>query len=366
MKNRTTERRLGWKEFLLSLFMIVVVWATRDLLGIGSRPTGTPESDPAGVVRVLFTNPRAQGTSTNTGGLDEDLAALIDGSQRSIDVAVFDFELANVADALVRAEQRGVQVRLVTDSDYEEELGPETLRAAGVPVVTDDRDAFMHNKFVVVDGNQVWTGSWNLTEAGTYRHNNNVLVIQSTKMAENFTAEFEEMFEDGTFGPTSSDKVPYPYLDLNGIQVETIFESEGNARERIIDLIEDADNSILFMSFVLTDNDIAKTIIARHRAGVPVAGVIESRNTGDMGSDFEALRQAGVDVLADGNPYLLHHKVIILDGSIVIAGSYNFSASAADNNDENVLILHSPEVAVRYVEEFNSVYDTAKAAAASN
>jgi len=366
MNNRTNKRRLGWKEFLLSLFMIVVVWATRDLLGIGIRPAGSPESDPAGVVRVLFTNPRAQGPGTNTGGLDEELAALIDASQKSVDVAAFNFELSNVADALVRAEQRGVQVRLVTDSDYEEELGPETLRAAGVPVVTDDRDAFMHNKFVVIDGYQVWTGSWNLTENGAYRHNNNVVVIQSTKMAKNFTAEFEEMFEDKAFGPTSPDSLPYPYLDLNGIQIETIFESEGNARERIIDLIEDADNSVLFMSFVLTDNDIAKAIVARHRAGVHVAGVIESRNAGDTGSDFEALRQAGVDVLADGNPYLLHHKIIILDGSIVIAGSYNFSASAADNNDENVLILHSPEVAVRYVEEFNGVYSIAEAVAAGN
>jgi len=366
MNSRTSERRLGWREFLLSLFIIVVVWAAGNLLGIGSRPTGTPESDPTGVVRVLFTDPRAQGSSTNTGGLDEELAVLIDESQKSVDVAVFDFELANVADALVRAEQRGVQVRLVTDSDYEEELGPATLRAAGVPVVTDDRDAFMHNKFVVIDGYQVWTGSWNLTENGTYRHNNNVVIIQSTKMAENFTAEFEEMFEDGAFGPTSPDSVPYPYLDLNGIQIETIFESEGNARERIIDLIEDANNSILFMSFVLTDNDIAKAVFAQHRAGVRVAGIIESRNTGDTGSAFEALQEAGVDVLADGNPYLLHHKVIILDESIVISGSYNFSASAADNNDENMLIIHSAEVAVRYVAEFNSVYSAVEEAAAGN
>ncbi|MCJ7550215.1 MAG: phospholipase D-like domain-containing protein, partial [Anaerolineae bacterium] len=335
-------------------------------LGIGSRLTGTPESDPAGVVRVLFTNPSTHSTGTNTGGLDVELVALIDESRKSVDVASFGFDLANVADALVRAEQRGVRVRLVTDSDYAEELGPATLRAAGVPVVPDDRDAFMHNKFVVIDGDEIWTGSWNLTEDGTYRHNNNVVVIQSTKMAENFTAEFEEMFEDGAFGATSPDSVPYPYLDLNGIQIETIFESEGNARERIIDLIEDADNSVLFMSFVLTDNDISKAFVVQHRAGVRVAGVVESRNTEDEGSDFEALRQAGVDVLADGNPYLLHHKVIILDGSIVITGSYNFSASAADNNDENVLIIRSPEVAVRYVEEFNSVYGAADEEAAGN
>jgi phosphatidylserine/phosphatidylglycerophosphate/cardiolipin synthase-like enzyme len=58
----------------------------------------------------------------------------------------------------------------------------------------------------------------------------------------------------------------------------------------------------------------------------------------------------------------MHHKVIILDGSIVITGSYNFSASAAEKNDENVLIIHSPEIAATYLEEFERVVQQAEEA----
>ncbi|MBN1248044.1 MAG: phospholipase [Anaerolineae bacterium] len=360
MTKQSRERRLGFKEFLLSLFLIVIVWAAGDLVGIGKRAEPTLEPDPGGVIEVFFTAPSGA-SGAGKGGLDERLVALIDGAARSVDVAAFDFELSDVADALVRASARDVRVRLVTDSDYAGEAGPVTLQAAGIPVVTDDRDPFMHNKFVIVDGYQVWTGSWNLTENGTNLHDNNVVFVQSTKLAANYAAEFEEMFADRAFGPTSPDNTPYPQLDLNGTRVETIFEAEGDAEKRIVDLIREAERSIHFMAFVMTDDDIARVLIAQHRAGLAVSGVMESRNTADLGSDFPALRQAGVDVLEDGNPYLLHHKTLIVDEAIVVTGSYNFSASAADNNDENVLIIHSPEIARAYMDEFARVYAVAAA-----
>jgi phosphatidylserine/phosphatidylglycerophosphate/cardiolipin synthase-like enzyme len=72
--------------------------------------------------------------------------------------------------------------------------------------------------------------------------------------------------------------------------------------------------------------------------------------------------RAGVDLLEDGNPYILHHKVIILDDEIVITGSYNFSASAAEKNDENVLIIHSPEIAATYLDEYERVVQQAEEA----
>ncbi|MCL6441703.1 MAG: FAM83 family protein, partial [Thermoleophilum sp.] len=68
-----------------------------------------------------------------------------------------------------------------------------------------------------------------------------------------------------------------------------------------------------------------------------------------------------VDVLQDGNRYLMHHKVIIIDERTVVFGSYNFSASAQENN-ENCLIVDSPELARQFVAEFNRVYDKAAAA----
>jgi phosphatidylserine/phosphatidylglycerophosphate/cardiolipin synthase-like enzyme len=71
------------------------------------------------------------------------------------------------------------------------------------------------------------------------------------------------------------------------------------------------------------------------------------------------LREAGLDVRLDGNEGNLHHKVILLDGETVITGSYNFSRSAEVRNDENVLILHSVEVARAFRAEFDRVMDLA-------
>lgn len=349
-------RRPGFKEFLLSLFLIIIVWVTGDLLGIGQRPDPIAEPDPGGSIEVLFTSP----TDPAAARLDTRLVTLIDGAQQRVDVAAFYFSLEPIAQALVRAHERGVRVRLVTDSDYAEELGPVTLQGAGIPVVTDERTAYMHNKFVIIDGYRVWTGSWNLTEAGATRYDNNVVLIHSTKLATNYTVEFEEMFVDGAFGPTSPHNTPYPVLDLDGVRVETIFESEGDAAARIVDLIRNTTESVHFMAFVLTDDAITRALIAQHRAGLEVAGVVEARHSGSLGASYPALRQAGVDVREDGNPYLMHHKVILLDRAIVVTGSYNFSANAANNNDENVLILHDPEIAGAYMDEFARVYALAE------
>lgn len=354
------KRPFGWKELLISLFVIIAAWAGIDLLAGSSKPVEV--SDKANL-QVSFTTPRYPDRPTDRkGGIDERLAAAIDSAQTSVDVAAFEFNLVSVTDALIRAHQRGVRVRLVTDSDYTDALGPTRLLQAQAPVVFDSAQPFMHNKFVVIDGKQVWTGSWNLTTNGTYRNNNNIVVADSKLLAENYTAEFEEMFVQRKFGAASPDKTPYPQIEIAGVPVENIFEAEGDARTRIIQLIKGAKSSLEVMAFVFTDDDIASAIIARHRAGIPVRMVIETRNLDAAGSDVAAFQQAGIDILPDGSPYQMHHKVIIIDQVVVITGSYNFSRNASDYNDENVLILHDTGIAGQYREEFERVYEQAKAA----
>lgn len=54
--------------------------------------------------------------------------------------------------------------------------------------------------------------------------------------------------------------------------------------------------------------------------------VIEEENAYSKGSEYRRLLDAGVDVRADGNPSLMHHKVMIIDGEVVVTGSYNWRA----------------------------------------
>jgi phosphatidylserine/phosphatidylglycerophosphate/cardiolipin synthase-like enzyme len=67
-----------------------------------------------------------------------------------------------------------------------------------------------------------------------------------------------------------------------------------------------------------------------------------------------------VPVLVDGNKYTMHHKVIIIDESIVITGSYNFTKAADVENDDNVIIIHSPSLAQLYLQEFDRVNSIAQ------
>jgi phosphatidylserine/phosphatidylglycerophosphate/cardiolipin synthase-like enzyme len=68
----------------------------------------------------------------------------------------------------------------------------------------------------------------------------------------------------------------------------------------------------------------------------------------------------------DGNPDILHHKVFIFDEQIVVMGSFNFSASARDNNTENLLIIHNPAIAAAYTTEWQARFNEGRAPSASD
>jgi phosphatidylserine/phosphatidylglycerophosphate/cardiolipin synthase-like enzyme len=72
------------------------------------------------------------------------------------------------------------------------------------------------------------------------------------------------------------------------------------------------------------------------------------------------MQAQGLDVWQDGNPYTLHHKVFIIDDSVVVLGSFNFSDNADEANDENMLVIHSPEIAAEFGQEFARVYAQAQ------
>ena len=118
-----------------------------------------------------------------------------------------------------------------------------------------------------------------------------------------------------------------------------------------------ASQSFLDVQSELTDTEdkISDAMIGKLKAGLLVRGVFESQNAGGSGADFGRLKAGGVDVLEDGNCYILHHKVIVIDERTVITGSYNFTSSAEKDNDENLVIVDDPNLARAYLDEFGDV-----------
>jgi phosphatidylserine/phosphatidylglycerophosphate/cardiolipin synthase-like enzyme len=304
--------------------------------------------------QVYFTEPSQETKDLETGGIEMHLIDLINGAQSSIDFAVFEFNLQDVADALVAAHQRGVTVRMVYDNEHTVEDGDpqvQQLLDAGVSGTPDDRSAFMHNKFFVIDKSIVWTGSWNVSKNDTFRNNNNALVLRSSKLAENYTTEFENMF-GGTFGPKKPNNTPNPILEVDGIRIENYFSPEGPTMVNLVKTTATAQKSIHFMAFSFTDYDLAKAMIDRAAAGVEVAGIFEQRGSDTESAECNTLLDAGIDTRIDGNPYTFHHKVVIVDSAIVAMGSFNFSTNATESNDENLLIIYDPKLAALYEAEF--------------
>jgi phosphatidylserine/phosphatidylglycerophosphate/cardiolipin synthase-like enzyme len=310
---------------------------------------------------VYFADPTSPNAHTYRGGMDEDLAAAIDQARVSVDVAVYDFNLWSLRDALIAAQRRGVQVRMVTESDNMDEPEIQELKDAGIEVLGDRREGLMHDKFAVIDRQEVWTGSTNFTVGSVYQNDNNLIRIRSSRLADDYTTEFEEMFVDDQFGPGSPANTPYPKLTVDGTSLEVYFSPDDGALTHLVGLVDNARESVYFLAYSFTSNELAQAMIARAKDGVSVAGVFEeSQYRSNTGTEYDNLRTVGLDVRLDGNPHDMHHKVIIIDEQIVITGSYNFSASAEERNDENVLIIFNPQIAAQYLQEFKRVYNLAQ------
>jgi phosphatidylserine/phosphatidylglycerophosphate/cardiolipin synthase-like enzyme len=310
---------------------------------------------------VYFTDPFNPDADRQEGGPDVPLVQAIDKAQVSVDVAAYSISLRSVRDALLRAQKRGVQVRMVMESTNMRSAVPQALLDAGMPIIGDNRPGLMHDKFMVIDRSEVWAGSMNFTTSGTYEDNNNLIHIISSKVADDYTVEFEEMFEHNFFGADVVAKTPNPHLIIDGISMEVYFSPDDKVAQRIVELLRGAQQSITFMAYSFTAGDFGKIISQKAKQGLKINGVMEEEQVkSNKGTQFTYFEQAGLPVYKDGNPGQMHHKVFIIDEQIVIAGSYNFSFSAETQNDENVMIFFDRQIAAEYLSEFARVESQAQ------
>lgn len=310
---------------------------------------------------LYFTDPTNPLTAEEMGGPDEPLVAAIDAARLEVDVAAYSLNLNSIRLALIRAYKRGVQVRMVMESDNMDRPEPQDLKDAGIPILGDRREGLMHNKFIVIDRSEVWTGSMNYTETGTYADNNNLMRIRSPEVAQDYKTEFDEMFKDDRFGPDLGSSTPNPRVLIDGIPLDIYFSPDDHVEAGLLDILDNAQSSIYFLAFSFTSDPLGEAIRRQAANGLEVKGVMETDQVkSNAGSEYDVFRSAGLDVRLDGNPGQMHHKVMIIDKQIVVTGSYNFSFSAETKNDENLIVIYDPEIAGQFVQEFQRIYAMAK------
>lgn len=134
------------------------------------------------------------------GGCAAAIAKEIDAAKTSIDLAAYEFTSAQLTQKILEARARGVAIRVILDRVQEVEPCPEPkrVRAAGLPMKTDKTEKLFHNKYLVIDGTTVITGSYNWSENAEQNNAENVVIIHDIPSANAFTADFNKHWEHST------------------------------------------------------------------------------------------------------------------------------------------------------------------------
>jgi phosphatidylserine/phosphatidylglycerophosphate/cardiolipin synthase-like enzyme len=325
-------------------------------------------------------------------------AAFLAEAERSLDLALYDVRLPGdpgdvVANALRDAAARGVAVRIAYNADHDERVfppppqtEPELIEALpfptrGIPGIPD----LMHHKYVVRDGDSVWTGSANWTTDSWTLQENVIVVVDSPQIAAEYAQNFEELWSAGDV--TGSGEVEPRTVDLEGRQTRAWF-TPGHGEElshRIARAIGRARERIRIASPVLTAGPVIGTLAeVAAEARVDLRGVVDRTQLEQV---FYQWRENGrsawkIPILASvlehadfrGKPStrytpesvhdFMHAKVTVAD-DWVFAGSFNLSRSG-ERNAENVLEVRDAALAdqlAAYIDTVRERYERMSAPA---
>ena len=342
----------------------------------------------SGDMKVYFTRDVDNSVSSGTDAIflddliDDTLINYINRAKYSIDIAIYDFNTVNVEDiagALNNAAIDGVDIRVIYDTTWAAvdfgSLIP-TIHSIIAPVTSDY--GIMHNKFVVIDALSsdpndpiVWTGSTNFEDENINEFANNVIIIQDKSLAIAYKLEYDEMWGSETptpessnskFGPYKTDNTPHEFI-IGGNRVECYFSPSDDATDHIIKSIQSSDYELFAETMLITRLDISDAIVERNSNGVLCKVIVNDDadcNTTVVSNLTSALTYYFREY---GEPGILHNKTLIADAlhansdPLVLTGSHNWSNNAENRNDENTLIIHNPEIANIYYQEFKRRFD---------
>ncbi|MCX8147022.1 MAG: phospholipase D-like domain-containing protein [Candidatus Woesearchaeota archaeon] len=270
----------------------------------------------------------------------KNIVFLLNNSNK-IHCAFFELSLKEIIDIL---KEKNASV-VIDSQNYDAKLQSLNIRK-------DKGSAYMHNKFCVLDDKIVITGSMNPTVNDDSRNNNNIIIFFSKNLAKNYEDEFNELWS-GQFG--RGNIIENPIINIGNITIKNYFCPEDWCANKIMDEISNANKSIYFMVFSFTHDKIGDLLVKKHEEGILIKGIFEKSQNSTY-SEFQKLKDRGIDVRFDKNNNIMHHKVFIIDNETVITGSFNPSLNADTRNDENIVIIKDTEIAKKYIEEFSYLF----------
>jgi phosphatidylserine/phosphatidylglycerophosphate/cardiolipin synthase-like enzyme len=134
--------------------------------------------------------------------------------------------------------------------------------------------------------------------------------------------------------------------------IEVYFSPRDGATEAIVREIGQARSEIRVQAYSFTSAPIAEALLKAHTRGIKVEVILDKSQRTQKYSSSTFMANARIPTYIDAEHAIAHNKIIIIDRSVVITGSFNFTKAAEENNAENLLVIRSKEVAKPYLDNW--------------
>ena len=139
-------------------------------------------------------------------------------------------------------------------------------------------------------------------------------------------------------------------------EIAVFFSPDGGFEDVVVASLDAARKQIKMQAFILSNNDITNALIRAAKRGVNVEVIFDHEWTGQKISDHADAGRGGVNVYVGPKGTTMHNKVILIDGSLIITGSANFSVGAEERNFENTLVMRNkPKIYRAYEANHNKL-----------
>lgn len=293
--------------------------------------------------------------------LEQVIVDFIDGTKKRLEIAVQELESEAIANAIIRARKRKVIVKIVIEQSYLKRAPAKkdpwteggknesnrrihnALLRTNIDIKVDYNSSIFHQKFIIRDISSVLTGSTNFTPTGTDKNLNHLVVIHDSKVAKTYRREFREI-QQGHFGKLNEghDPVP-PKVKVSGIPIKVLFAPDHNPEMEIMKQMMKARSRIDFAIFTFSQSSgIDDTMLRLLDFNFPISGVFDASQGRQSWSPLPTLANHGARLFSASKKQgigKLHHKLMVLDDQVIIAGSFNYTGPANKLNDENIIVI---------------------------
>lgn len=140
------------------------------------------------------------------------------------------------------------------------------------------------------------------------------------------------------------------------IQSSAYFSPKGDCQGKINSLLFHTKKTVDICVFTITDDRIVKAIEDAHRRDVKIRIISDNDKAMDLGSDIYRLKRMGVDVRTDRTSDHMHHKYALFDDATLLTGSYNWTRSASEVNEENFVVTNDRKLVTAFKKDFQRLW----------